>query len=61
MSTPATAIAHLTVETVAIDDIGPLIPLLTSVDDASRLLLERHVCIDTTAAGGNATLMSQAG
>ena len=40
---------------------GALIPLLTSPDDASRLLLERHVCIDTTAAGGNASLMSQAG
>jgi len=40
---------------------GPLLPLLTSPDDASRLLLERHVCIDTTAAGGNASLMSQAG
>ncbi|MGV8856403.1 MAG: bifunctional proline dehydrogenase/L-glutamate gamma-semialdehyde dehydrogenase PutA [Devosia sp.] len=40
---------------------GALIPLLTSPDDASRLLLERHVCIDTTAAGGNASLMTQAG
>ncbi|MGV8832763.1 MAG: bifunctional proline dehydrogenase/L-glutamate gamma-semialdehyde dehydrogenase PutA [Devosia sp.] len=40
---------------------GALIPILSSPDDASRLLLERHVCIDTTAAGGNASLMSQAG
>ena len=40
---------------------GALIPLLTSPDDAHRLLLERHVCIDTTAAGGNASLMAQAG
>ena len=40
---------------------GAIIPLLTSPDEASRLLVERHVCIDTTAAGGNATLMAQAG
>ena len=40
---------------------GTLIPLLTSPDDAGRLLLERHVCIDTTAAGGNASLMATAG
>ena len=36
---------------------GALIPLLNSADDPSRLLMERHVCIDTTAAGGNASLL----
>lgn len=36
---------------------GPLLPLLSDVEDVSRLLLERHVCIDTTAAGGNASLL----
>jgi RHH-type proline utilization regulon transcriptional repressor/proline dehydrogenase/delta 1-pyrroline-5-carboxylate dehydrogenase len=40
---------------------GAIIPLLTSAGDAGRLQVERHVCIDTTAAGGNATLMAQAG
>ncbi|KRA52971.1 bifunctional proline dehydrogenase/L-glutamate gamma-semialdehyde dehydrogenase PutA [Devosia sp. Root635] len=40
---------------------GAIIPLLTTPDDAARLLVERHVCIDTTAAGGNAGLMAQAG
>jgi len=40
---------------------GAILPLLTSTADASRLQLERHVCIDTTAAGGNASLMAQAG
>jgi RHH-type proline utilization regulon transcriptional repressor/proline dehydrogenase/delta 1-pyrroline-5-carboxylate dehydrogenase len=40
---------------------GAIIPLLTSADDAGRLQVERHVCIDTTAAGGNASLMAQAG
>nr|WP_314261160.1 bifunctional proline dehydrogenase/L-glutamate gamma-semialdehyde dehydrogenase PutA [uncultured Devosia sp.] len=40
---------------------GAILPLLTSVNDAGRLLLERHVCIDTTAAGGNASLMATAG
>ncbi|MEM9524422.1 MAG: bifunctional proline dehydrogenase/L-glutamate gamma-semialdehyde dehydrogenase PutA, partial [Pseudomonadota bacterium] len=37
---------------------GPLIPLLTEADLRSRCVLERHVCIDTTAAGGNATLLA---
>ncbi|ODT66647.1 MAG: bifunctional proline dehydrogenase/L-glutamate gamma-semialdehyde dehydrogenase [Pelagibacterium sp. SCN 63-23] len=39
---------------------GPLLPLLTSTGDIGRLQLERHVCIDTTAAGGNASLMASA-
>jgi RHH-type proline utilization regulon transcriptional repressor/proline dehydrogenase/delta 1-pyrroline-5-carboxylate dehydrogenase len=40
---------------------GALLPLLTSADDSARLQLERHICIDTTAAGGNASLMASAG
>ena len=40
---------------------GAIIPLLTAPEDNARLRVERHVCIDTTAAGGNATLMAQAG
>ncbi|MGB3336766.1 MAG: L-glutamate gamma-semialdehyde dehydrogenase [Devosia sp.] len=40
---------------------GAIIPLLTSAEEGARLLVERHVCIDTTAAGGNATLMAQVG
>ncbi len=37
---------------------GPLIPLISEADPAERLVLERHVCIDTTAAGGNAALLA---
>ena len=40
---------------------GAILPLLTSAEEGARLLVERHVCIDTTAAGGNATLMAQTG
>lgn len=36
---------------------GPIPPLISS-DDFSPCLLERHVCIDTTAAGGNASLLA---
>ncbi len=39
---------------------GPLIPLLTGRDIASFCILERHVCTDTTAAGGNASLIASA-
>ncbi len=39
---------------------GALLPILTGRGDIARLQLERHVCIDTTAAGGNASLMAAA-
>lgn len=39
---------------------GPLIPLLAETDIEERCILERHVCIDTTAAGGNASLLAAA-
>jgi RHH-type transcriptional regulator, proline utilization regulon repressor / proline dehydrogenase / delta 1-pyrroline-5-carboxylate dehydrogenase len=37
---------------------GKIIPLVATEDLASYCLLERHTCIDTTAAGGNATLLA---
>ncbi|MEM1038663.1 MAG: bifunctional proline dehydrogenase/L-glutamate gamma-semialdehyde dehydrogenase PutA [Pseudomonadota bacterium] len=36
---------------------GPLVQLVHEADMEARLVFERHVCIDTTAAGGNAALM----
>ena len=40
---------------------GPIIPLMTGLPDAAYVLHERHVCIDTTAAGGNAALLAEVG
>ena len=37
---------------------GALIPLIDARDIGQRCVLERHVCIDTTAAGGNAALLA---
>ena len=37
---------------------GPIVPLVTGGDLASMLVHERHVSIDTTAAGGNASLLA---
>jgi RHH-type proline utilization regulon transcriptional repressor/proline dehydrogenase/delta 1-pyrroline-5-carboxylate dehydrogenase len=37
---------------------GALLPLIDAQDIANRCILERHVCIDTTAAGGNAALLA---
>ncbi|MDE3238406.1 MAG: bifunctional proline dehydrogenase/L-glutamate gamma-semialdehyde dehydrogenase PutA [Paracoccaceae bacterium] len=37
---------------------GPILPLVTEMPDAGRVLVERHVCIDTTASGGNAELLA---
>ncbi len=37
---------------------GPIVPLIASEADTGRLMLERHVCIDTTASGGNAELLA---
>ncbi|MBE7733330.1 bifunctional proline dehydrogenase/L-glutamate gamma-semialdehyde dehydrogenase PutA [Devosia faecipullorum] len=39
---------------------GPILPLVTDAGQLDRMIHERHVCIDTTAAGGNATLMVSA-
>ncbi|MGI3183727.1 bifunctional proline dehydrogenase/L-glutamate gamma-semialdehyde dehydrogenase, partial [Nioella aestuarii] len=39
---------------------GRLIPLTSRADLAAMCRLERHVCIDTTAAGGNASLLAAA-
>ncbi|MGO4915829.1 bifunctional proline dehydrogenase/L-glutamate gamma-semialdehyde dehydrogenase PutA [Pseudogemmobacter sp. W21_MBD1_M6] len=40
---------------------GTIIPLLTGGLDAARVLVERHVCVDTTASGGNAQLLAEVG
>jgi len=36
---------------------GVLIPLITD-PDLQHLVSERHLCVDTTAAGGNARLIA---
>ncbi len=38
---------------------GPILPLIGTVPDAADAMLERHVCIDTTASGGNAQLLAE--
>ncbi|MEM7721554.1 MAG: bifunctional proline dehydrogenase/L-glutamate gamma-semialdehyde dehydrogenase PutA [Pseudomonadota bacterium] len=40
---------------------GALIPLITEEDPCPRLILERHLCVDTTAAGGNTELLAKSG
>ena len=37
---------------------GALLPLITETNAPERLVIERHLCIDTTAAGGNASLIA---
>ncbi|MFK8084075.1 MAG: bifunctional proline dehydrogenase/L-glutamate gamma-semialdehyde dehydrogenase PutA [Granulosicoccus sp.] len=37
---------------------GAIVPLETQVVAPSRYIIERHLCIDTTAAGGNASLLA---
>jgi RHH-type proline utilization regulon transcriptional repressor/proline dehydrogenase/delta 1-pyrroline-5-carboxylate dehydrogenase len=37
---------------------GPIVALITAQPDAAHVMHERHVCIDTTAAGGNAALLA---
>ncbi|MGL4309773.1 MAG: bifunctional proline dehydrogenase/L-glutamate gamma-semialdehyde dehydrogenase PutA [Paracoccaceae bacterium] len=39
---------------------GPILPLVCGMPDAGHALAERHVCIDTTASGGNAQLLAAA-
>ena len=37
---------------------GVIIPLIATDDMKDLCILERHICIDTTAAGGNASLLA---
>jgi RHH-type proline utilization regulon transcriptional repressor/proline dehydrogenase/delta 1-pyrroline-5-carboxylate dehydrogenase len=39
---------------------GPILPLI-ALPDVAHVRLERHVCIDTTASGGNAQLLAEVG
>ncbi len=39
---------------------GPILPLIPGLPDKARVMGERHVCVDTTAAGGNAALLGGA-
>ncbi|WP_022706192.1 bifunctional proline dehydrogenase/L-glutamate gamma-semialdehyde dehydrogenase PutA [Paracoccus zeaxanthinifaciens] len=44
-------------EALALRD-GALVPLIAARPDRAHLRHERHLCVDTTAAGGNATLLA---
>ena len=37
---------------------GPILPLITDMPDTAHVMLERHICVDTTAAGGNTGLLA---
>ena len=39
---------------------GPILPLISEPAANERYVVERHVCVDTTAAGGNASLLAEA-
>lgn len=39
---------------------GALLPIITEHKLDQRYVIERHLCIDTTAAGGNASLIASA-
>ena len=38
---------------------GAILPLITGQPDVGHAHEERHICIDTTASGGNATLLGE--
>ncbi|QQM31634.1 bifunctional proline dehydrogenase/L-glutamate gamma-semialdehyde dehydrogenase PutA [Martelella lutilitoris] len=37
---------------------GPVLPLITAMPDKAHVVHERHLCVDTTASGGNASLLA---
>ena len=37
---------------------GAIVPLITALPDLAHVAHERHLCVDTTAAGGNAALLA---
>ncbi|MQQ09938.1 bifunctional proline dehydrogenase/L-glutamate gamma-semialdehyde dehydrogenase PutA [Epibacterium sp. SM1979] len=40
---------------------GAIVPLIPGLPDLARVMAERHVCVDTTASGGNAALLQGKG
>ena len=40
---------------------GPILPLITDRPDLGQVMQERHLCVDTTASGGNAELLAEMG
>ncbi|MCG3266903.1 bifunctional proline dehydrogenase/L-glutamate gamma-semialdehyde dehydrogenase PutA [Yoonia sp. I 8.24] len=46
------------IETALSKRSGPITALITGMPDTAHVMHERHVCIDTTAAGGNAALLA---
>ena len=38
---------------------GAIVPLIRTLPDKAHVLDERHVCVDTTASGGNAALLGE--
>ena len=38
---------------------GEIVQLVTAMPDLAHIAHERHLCVDTTAAGGNATLLAE--
>ncbi|MEM8729844.1 MAG: bifunctional proline dehydrogenase/L-glutamate gamma-semialdehyde dehydrogenase PutA [Pseudomonadota bacterium] len=40
---------------------GAILPLVIGTPEPSHVMAERHLCVDTTAAGGNAALLGGAG
>lgn len=47
------------IETALSQRNGPITALITGLPDQAHVMHERHVCIDTTAAGGNAALLAE--
>ena len=39
---------------------GPILPLATGVPQPADVLVERHICVDTAASGGDAELLARA-
>jgi len=48
------------IETALAQRQGPIMPLIPGLPDPARVRAERHVCVDTTASGGNAALLGAA-
>ena len=49
------------IETALSKRTGPIVAMVAGQPDVAHVMHERHVCIDTTAAGGNAALLAAVG
>lgn len=60
MAIPADLTVYSTIKNLALSKRADLVPIIAGIADPARFMVEKTITIDTTAAGGNASLLARA-